>query len=220
MPLEKRMEIMQTVFDYEKKGRKGPIDHFVLLSASPRRRELLDFLQPQIQSVQVDERAIEEGCMRDFDDPDFLTRAAKTCCEISKAKSDIDLARGSLYISADTIVVADGQIYNKPQDLKEADRMFRSYFGRSHQVVTSVCLRMQGYLEVFYSLAQVDFVDYYPELEAVIQAYIQDKQPLDKAGAYGIQELDPRFIKSITGDIHTIIGLPVAETSYRIYRED
>lgn len=61
------------------------------------------------------------------------------------------------------------------------------------------------------------FVDYYPALEELIQSYIFEKQPLDKAGAYGIQELDPRFVAGIYGDVHTIIGLPVAEVSRRIF---
>ncbi len=165
----------------------------------------------------MDERGIEEHFMKQFATDDFLTRAAKTCCEISKAKSDMDLVTGHLYISADTIVVSDGQIFNKPQDLTEAETMLRSYFGKSHHVVTSVCLRTSHSLDVFYTVAQIDFVDYYPALEEVIQSYIREKQPLDKAGAYGIQELDPRFVAGISGDIHTIIGLPVAEVSRRIF---
>lgn len=209
---------MQTVFDYEKVGVKGKIEDFVLLSTSPRRKELLAFLNPAIKSVDVDERAIEQDYMERFSEDDFLTRAAKVCCEISKAKSDMELEEGALYISADTIVVSDGQIFNKPKDLKEAKDMFMSYFGKSHYVVTSVCLRMRGYLEVFYTVAKIEFVDFYPELESVVDDYITIKRPLDKAGAYGFQELDPRLVKSVTGDIYTIIGLPVAETSERIFR--
>ena len=139
---------MKMVFDYQREGEKGEIRRFVLLSTSPRRKELLSFLNPEIQAVEVDERAIEEHCMATIDDQDFLTKAAKICCEISKAKSDLDLEAETLYISADTIVVVGGQIYNKPQDLAEAGQMFRSYFGKSHHVVTSVCLRMQDFLEV------------------------------------------------------------------------
>ncbi|HFI2473033.1 TPA: nucleoside triphosphate pyrophosphatase [Streptococcus suis] len=208
---------MQTVFDYQKEGSREQISSYILLSNSPRRKQLLGFLQPQIASVEVDERGIEEHFMKQFATDDFLTRAAKTCCEISKVKSDMDLVSGQLYISADTIVVSDGRIFNKPQDLTEAETMLRSYFGKSHYVVTSVCLRSSQSLDVFYAVAQIDFVDYYPALEEDIQAYIHEKQPLDKAGAYGIQELDPRFVASISGDIHTIIGLPVAEVSRRIF---
>ncbi|HFI0427551.1 TPA: nucleoside triphosphate pyrophosphatase [Streptococcus suis] len=211
---------MQTVFNYQKEGSREQISSYVLLSNSPRRKQLLGFLQPQIASVEVDERGIEEHFMKQFATDDFLTRAAKTCCEISKAKSDMDLVTGHLYISADTIVVSDGQIFNKPQDLTEAETILRSYFGKSHHVVTSVCLRTSHSLDVFYTVAQIDFVDYYPALEEHIQAYIREKQPLDKAGAYGIQELDPRFVAGISGDIHTIIGLPVAEVSRRIFSEE
>ncbi|WP_193434018.1 Maf family protein, partial [Streptococcus suis] len=92
---------------------------------------------------------------------------------------------GKLYISADTIVVADDRIFNKPLDLAEAEAMLRSYFGKIHQVVTSVCLRTADSLDAFYTVAEIDFVDYYPALEEPIQTYIHDKQPLDKAGAYG-----------------------------------
>lgn len=208
---------MKTIFDYQSQGQAGQIDSYVLLSNSPRRKELLQFLAPEIQSVEVDERRIEEQFMAEFAADDFLTRAAKTCCEISKAKSDLPLEPGKLYISADTIVVADDRIFNKPLDLAEAEAMLRSYFGKIHQIVTSVCLRTADSLDVFYTVAEIDFVDYYPALEEPIQTYIHDKQPLDKAGAYGIQELDPRFVAGISGDIHTIIGLPVAEVSRRIF---
>ncbi|MGT2674401.1 Maf family nucleotide pyrophosphatase [Streptococcus rupicaprae] len=193
------------------------MESVVLLSGSPRRKELLSFLNPEVKSVAIDERAIEETFMARYASDDFLKRAAKTCCEISKAKSSGSLEKGKLYISADTIVILGEEIYNKPKDLEEAKRMLRSYFGRSQQVVTSVCLRMEGYLEVFYSLAQIDFVDYYPALEEAIAAYVEEKQPLDKSGAYGIQELDPRFVQKISGDLYTVIGLPVAEIASRLF---
>lgn len=210
---------MQTVFQYQKEGKLGQVDSFILLSNSPRRRQLLEFLKPTIQSVDIDERQIEEHFMKEFAADEFLVRAAKTCCEITKAKSEIDLLPNTLAIAADTMVVMEDCIYNKPENLEEAERMFRSYLGRSHYVVTSVCLRTADWLDVFYTLAKIDFVDYYPALEPLIQDYIYQKQPLDKAGAYGIQELDPRFVTAIYGDIHTIIGLPVAELSRRNFAD-
>lgn len=209
---------MSQTVNYEQVGKKGKIERVVLLSQSPRRKELLSFLKPEIAWVEVDERGIEEQFMAAFAGDDFLTRAAKTCCEISKAKSERELEEGVLYISADTIVVFGEQVYNKPVDAKEAREMFLSYFGKCHQVVTSVCLRMKGYLDIFYTVADIEFVEYYPELDSAIEAYLNSNSPMDKAGAYGFQELDLRFIKSVRGDIHTIIGLPVAETAFRLAR--
>lgn len=208
---------MNYVYDYKKNGKKSRIDKFVLLSKSPRRRELLEFLNPEILSVEIDERRIEKKYMDLYKEDCFLKRAAKTCCEISMAKSDRSLEKNTLYISADTIVVFENKIYNKPKNLREARDMFLSYFGKSHYVVTSVSLRMEDFCDVFYSLAKIDFVEIYDELKDPIEAYLSSGTSLDKAGAYGIQDLDPRFIKSISGDINTIIGLPVSEVSYRIF---
>lgn len=208
---------MKTIVDYEKHGELTAFSQVVLLSNSPRRRDLLAFLEPEVASVEIDERAIEDHYMAVYVEDDFLTRAAKTCCEISKAKSDILLEAGKLYISADTIVLSDDKIFNKPKDLDEAEAMLRSYFGKSHYVVTSVCLRMTTYLDVFYAVARLDFVDYYDELDGAVRTYVRDKRPLDKSGAYGIQELDPRFVKEIHGNLYTIIGLPVAEVAARLF---
>lgn len=210
---------MKYVYDYKKNGKKTRIDKFVLLSKSPRRKDLLKFLNPEILPVEVDERRIEKKFMDLYREDSFLERAAKTCCEISLAKSDRSLEKNTLYISADTIVIFENKIYNKPRNLKEARDMFLSYFGKSHHVVTSICLRMEDFCDVFYTLARIDFVEYYAELNDSIEAYLSSKSYLDKAGAYGIQDLDPRFIRSISGDINTIIGLPVSEVSYRIFAE-
>lgn len=208
---------MQTVFEYQKEGNREDFKKIVLLSASPRRKELLKFLNPHIATIAVDEREIEKKYLEKFKNDTFLEQSAKICCEISKAKSNIYHEEGTLYISADTVVLSDNKIFNKPVDEAEAKEMLLSYFGKSHYVITSVCLRMKNYLEVFYSIAKIDFVNYYEELEEVIDAYISERLPLDKSGAYGIQELDPRLVKSITGDINTIVGLPVAELSYRLF---
>lgn len=210
---------MKFVYDYKNFGKMGRIDDFVLLSKSPRRRELLSFLEPVIRPVDIAERKIEAKFMELYKDEDFVTRAAKTCCEISMAKSASDLKAHSLYISSDTMVIMGDNIYNKPVDMAQAREMFYSYFGKSHYVVTSVCLRMEDFLDCFYTLAQIDFVDFYEELRDPIEAYLASGTSLDKAGAYGIQDLDPRFVKSIYGDINTIIGLPVAEVSYRIFEK-
>ncbi len=208
---------MKFVYDYEKSGKLGYVENVVLMSKSPRRRELLSFLDPKLSSIKIDERAIEEKYMALYKDDKFLIRAGKTCCEIAKGKSKISkLDPNTLYISSDTMVIIDEKIYGKPKDLDQAKAMFMSYFSKSHHVITSVCLRSRSYIEVFFTVAEVRFTDYYKGLDEVIDNYINENNVMDKAGAYGIQDLDPRLVSYICGDINTIIGLPVAELSKRI----
>lgn len=207
---------MEHCIEYERIGERPDCQQYVLLSGSPRRRELLAFLQPSIQTVEIDERRIEQHFMEVYQEDPFLQRAAQTCCEISKAKSDGELAANTLYISADTIVVHRDQIYNKPTNEAEAFSMLRSYFGEEHYVVTSVCLRAQHYLEVFYTVTGIRFVEYYEALTSALHDYVASGEPMDKSGSYGIQSLDPRFVERIDGDLYTVIGLPVAELSRRL----
>lgn len=208
---------MKFVYDYGKSGKLGYVENVVLMSKSPRRKELLKFLDPKLSSIKIDERAIEEKYMDLYKDDIFLIRAGKTCCEIAKGKSKISkLDPNTLYISSDTMVIIDEKIYGKPKDLDQAKAMFMSYFSKSHHVITSVCLRSRSYIEVFFTVAEVRFTDYYKGLDEVIDNYINENNVMDKAGAYGIQDLDPRLVSYICGDINTIIGLPVAELSKRI----
>lgn len=210
---------MNYVNNYEKSGKIGKYNRYILMSKSPRRRDLLSFLKPEIDSIGIDERAIEEKYMKKYNGCDFIEKAGKTCAEIAKAKSDVDLIKDYLYISSDTMVIMDDKIYGKPKDIIEARRMFMSYFGESHFVVTGVCLRSENYLDVFYSVAEVRFTDYYKALDDIIDSYLKEENVMDKAGAYGIQDLDPRLISYVKGDINTIIGLPVSEVSRRILGE-
>lgn len=210
---------MNYVNDYEKIGKIGKYKKYILMSKSPRRRDLLSFLKPEIASIRIDERAIEEKYMENYKDCGFIERAGKTCAEIAKAKSDVDLVKDCLHISSDTMVILDDKIYGKPRDMAEARDMFMSYFGKSHFVITGVCLRSKNYLDVFYSIAEVRFTDYYKALDEIIDGYLREENVMDKAGAYGIQDLDPRLISFINGDINTIIGLPVSEVSRRILGE-
>lgn len=212
-------EMMKQIVTYEKEGVLSPIKRYVLLSNSPRRKELLHFLKPECFSLGVDERMIEEHFMTVYDSDQFLERVAKVCCELAKAKANIIPEEGVLYISADTIITTNDKVYHKPKSLEEAKETIRSYFGKSHYSVTAVCMKMKDYQEVFYSTAIIHFVDYYDSLETIIEEYVEANKPLDKAGAYSIRDIDPRFIERITGDINTVIGLPVAEISKRLFKK-
>lgn len=209
---------MNYIYDFIETGKKDPIENYILLSGSPRRASLLSFLNPQICKTNIDERTIEKHYMEKYKNEEFIHRVGMTCCQISRAKSNIEMENNTMYISADTMVVMDDQIYNKPRNLDKARQTFLSYFGKTHHVITSVCLKMKDYENTFYTIAEVEFVNFYEELSSVINEYLKEENIMDKAGAYGIQDLDPRFVKRISGDINTIIGLPVAEVSYRIYK--
>lgn len=262
---------MHGLFDLQSVGFWRAFDQFLLMSASPRRRELLSHYHPQVQVTRVPERRIEKQAMAHYASLPFSVRAGRSACALAAAKAGLmgaceeeDLDRffalsdrllpsssaasrgekpteiwprpkendqeldwdrsllafpclpGQLILAADTMVVFQETIYDKPTDLAEAEGMLRAYFGQTHEVVTGVCLRSATHMECFYSISEVGFAPYHPGLEKALQAYLASSAPLDKAGAYGIQELDPRFIRAIYGDYSTIIGLPVAEIARRI----
>ena len=208
------MEAM--IFDYQQEGTCPSFDQLVLLSQSPRRRELLAHLKPEVQSVSVDERAIEAHYAEVYADEDFLTRVAKTACEIAKAKCGEDQAAGRLYLAADTMVIHQDQIYHKPQSEAEAKQMLTSYLGQTHQVVTAVAMKASDYLEVFYTVAELSFIAPYPGVEDYLDWYIQSGSPMDKSGGYGIQEVGAMLLESMRGNLYTVIGLPVSEVQRRV----
>lgn len=194
----------------------------VLASASPRRRELLaqigmDF---EIKVSNVEERVT-------------ATVPYEVVEELSRQKA-LDVAKqlpeasDVLVIGADTIVASQGQILGKPVSEEDACRMLRQLQGESHQVYTGVTLCWHdreegsavGEVEAQHSIRYVSFhecttVHFYPMTEEEIQAYVESGEPMDKAGAYGIQGLCSRFIKGIEGDYNNVVGLPVG----RLYQE-
>lgn len=207
---------MTYTIEFEKVGQLKDYDKIILMSKSPRRKDLLSFLNPELDSLELDEKQIQDYYMEKYKDLDFFTRVGQTSCHLAKAKSGKNQEGKSLYISSDTMVLCDEKIYNKPKDKKEADEMFRSYFGKVHQVISGVCLRSVAYEELFFSYANIKFVDYNKGLEDMIREYVNSDNPMDKAGAYGIQEISPAFIEYIEGDINTIIGLPLSQITRRI----
>lgn len=117
-----------------------------------------------------------------------------------------------LVIGADTVVCCEGKILGKPHDREAAAEMLTALQGRSHEVYTGVTLYSQSETVTFFECTQVEF---YPMTEVEISEYIDSKEPMDKAGAYGIQGLGARFVKGIRGDYNNVVGLPVG----RLYQE-
>lgn len=178
----------------------------ILASASPRRKELLSLITPEfeIEVSKAEEAAdVPEGQALEYL-PGFYARV--------KAE---DIARGcpdKLVIGSDTgVLVADEngrlQMLGKPADATDARRMLCMLSGKKHLVSTGCCLCYQGKSHVFVEIAEVEF---YELSDAEIDSYIATGEPMDKAGAYGIQGYGALLVKGILGDFYTIMGLPVA----------
>lgn len=234
---------MYGVYDVEKVGELGDFERIILCSKSPRRRELLAKYHPLLMSAAADERAIEKKWMAAYAKEPFLQRAGKTACRLAEAKlRSVQLkmkdgmamektwserangpnpaARAAdqfLFLACDTMVFHEGEIYNKPVDKADARRMLRSYLGREHQVVTGVLMETGAGRQLFYSVTGVAFSKKTPFIERLVDGYVESGLPMDKAGAYGIQELDPALIEYICGDFYTIVGLPLGEIERRIH---
>ncbi len=177
----------------------------ILASSSPRRKELLTTagLEFEIHVKDVDE-TIPEGTLHE--------EAAKMTAK-KKAAAVADGFRDSIVIGADTIVVANGKILGKPKDEADAAAMLTMLSGKEHEVITGVCIICDGETETF---AQVSKVKFYDLTNAEICEYVATKEPMDKAGAYGIQGLGCTLVERIEGDYFNIVGLPVAEVSRKI----
>lgn len=175
--------------------------NIILASTSPRRQQLLRYIEPQF--VIAPNRDVEEVYPRDLpaeDVPAYL----------SHLKADAHrpfLTPDDILITADTIVVLDGKILGKPHDDEQAVEMLRRLSGRTHTVVTGVTLTTTDCQDTFTAKTRVTFDDI-PEED--ICWYVEKYQPLDKAGAYGIQEwIGAAGIKGIEGSFYNVMGLPL-----------
>lgn len=173
----------------------------ILASASPRRKELLTTAGVEFEVLvsEADETVPEGTAPKD---------AAIMTAE-KKALAVAESCRDSIVIGADTIVVIDGKILGKPKDEADAADMLRTLSGREHDVITGVCITDGEKTEKF---AQVSRVRFYSLTEDEITAYVATKEPMDKAGSYGIQGRGCVLVESIEGDYFNIVGLPVAAT--------
>lgn len=173
---------------------------YILASASPRRRELL---AQAIPSFEVHVPQVEEDIDPQWDAP----QAARVLAQKKAAAAAADFPHDCV-IAADTIVEIDGLLLGKPHDTDDAARMLRMLSGREHRVVTGVCI-MQGPRKRIFS--QETLVRFYPLRGDEIEAYVRTGEPMDKAGAYGIQGKGALLVEGITGDYLNVVGLPLAK---------
>ena len=178
----------------------------LLASHSPRRQQLLR--DCGLDYTLIDRYEVEErypAGLPPHDVPLFL----------SQLKSDAypePLAANDILLTADTVVVAAGGILGKPHDREDAKNMLRRLSGREHTVYTGVCISAHGKETVFSEATKVKFFDL---TDKEIADYVLSGEPMDKAGAYGIQGLGCTLVEGISGDYFNVVGLPVA----RVVRE-
>ena len=177
----------------------------ILASKSPRRKELLTLIGLEIE---VDASETLETFREDLPINQAVELIAKEKA-IEVASKHIN----DIIISADTVVILDQMILGKPKDKEDTIHMLGLLRGRIHQVLTSVCILADGKEELFSSITEVEMMDY---SNAVIQAYVDTGEPLDKAGGYGIQGKGAILVKAIHGDYYTVMGLPLAEVFSRL----
>ena len=174
---------------------------FILASNSPRRRELLQMLGVEFAVIPSD---ADETCS--FSQPPHMIVQ-----ELALLKgADVAKRLGEeIVISADTIVVSDGEIMGKPKDKADAKRMLKKLSAKTHEVYTGICVTdsKTGKSVADFAVTKVEFFELDDEL---IDNYIETGEPMDKAGAYGIQEKGSLFVKGIQGDFFNVVGLPVA----------
>jgi septum formation protein len=170
----------------------------VLASKSPRRQQILrDAGIPFIvrNSDVPEERGPGEQPL------DYVRRLAR-----EKAFA-VPLDSDEVILAADTVVVAEGTVLEKPRDVPDAARMLRLLSGREHEVITGICLRSAERTIVDAAITRVRFTTLAPE---ELETYAASGEPMDKAGAYAIQGLASKFIDRIEGDYFNVVGLPVA----------
>lgn len=173
---------------------------YVLASASPRRRELLQLILPEFI---VRPAECDETC--EIQDPRTLVmELARRKCRAAVAVSSPE----DVVIAADTLVFLDGQPLGKPRDEQDACAMLRRLSGRTHQVLTAYSLWAKGQ-EITRCVQTA--VTFFPLTDAEICAYVDTKEPMDKAGSYGIQGKGALLVESIQGDYYNVVGLPVSD---------
>ena len=188
----------------------------VLASKSPRRKELLEQIDIEYECIPavgeekispaIDEKLYEK--YKDFPAGQVILLA------VQKAKEVAGKVKGQIIVAADTVVELDGVVLGKPKDETHAVSMLKSLSGKKHYVHTGVCIISQAdndtladKMTYFAETTEV----YYKELtDEEITDYVATKEPMDKAGAYGIQGRAAAFIPKINGDYNNVVGLPIS----------
>lgn len=186
-----------------------------LASRSPRRRELLTqigvpFSLLLFRSAPRFDEQVDETPLPDEKADDYVVRVARAKAEFGIRLVQSRQLRPHPVLAADTTVELDGKIYGKPTDANDAIAMLKAFSGRTHRVLTSVAIAWQGKIEHRLNINEVRFREL---SETEIRQYVQSGEPMDKAGAYGIQGVAAMFVAEMRGEHSGIVGLPLCETT-------
>lgn len=183
----------------------------ILASQSPRRKELLERMG--IRSFTVMDSGVDEH-------EEELLPPEELVCRLSERKAEAVAQRapaGAVVIAADTVVSLDGAILGKPADKLEAFRMLSTLSGVRHQVYTGVTVLRDGEKQIEHETTDVTFREL---SEEEIERYLATGEPMDKAGAYGIQGYGALLVERIEGDYYNVMGLPVCRLGQMLRRVD
>lgn len=178
----------------------------ILASASPRRRELMRLygIAFTVRAADIDETMDPAGS------------PAEEVARVSREKAlAVPQEEGDVVVAADTIVVCEGKILGKPHTAQEAEEMLHLLSGREHQVMTG-CTVLRG--ETWESFTEITDLRFRPLTDGEIRRYVASGEPMDKAGAYGIQGGAALFCPEIRGDYYNVMGLPVCRLEQTLRR--
>lgn len=174
----------------------------ILASGSPRRRELLSLITDEFE-------ILVSGCDEFVPEGTPAEKVPAILAE-QKALAVAKLRPEDTVIGSDTVVVLNDEIFGKPKDKVHAHAMLKALSGKRHFVYTGVAVAEKGEVRSFVQKTEVEF---YELSDETIEKYIATGEPMDKAGAYGIQGKGSVLVKGIVGDYFNVMGLPVAETA-------
>lgn len=175
---------------------------FIVASASPRRKEIL-------HSAGYVFDIIPSGADESVDGELSPCETVKLLA-LKKAQFVAEKHPDAVVFGCDTVVVSGGVILGKPKDKADAFSTLKMLSGKTHEVITGVCITENGRSESFYEVTKVTF---YPLSDETIESYIETAEVYDKAGSYGIQGFGSVLVEKIEGDYFSVVGLPISKTA-------
>lgn len=187
--------------------------NFILASQSPRRKSLLEWAEIKFEIVVSSSDESYPNSLAIQDVPAYIAKN-KAIAVVEMLKEAGAFQKETCIIAADTVVVLDQEIIGKPVDREAAIASIKKLSGKTHQVITGVCIMHDNGMEIF---SEVTDVRFHPISEDQITYYVDTYKPYDKAGAYAIQEwIGVIGIERIDGDFYNVMGLPVSKLVQKI----